>query len=886
MKEKSPREQAAAIQQAELLVNALNGATASMGYWLNAAGRSLPKFYPKGVAVSPFNSLVLGMHTDQKGYKTGLYITFSDAKQRGEAILQQEHGVPFNWYKWGKYENRHDPRDILSREEYQALPEEQQKLYKGVRQREIMTLFNIDQTTLPMVDAEKYQELQQRFGSRADRGYLKNEERQLRSTVKQFVAQIKEHLAPVRKDAAGMAHYDTAKDALYMPEPKQFEHYEDYVQELMRQVASATGHAQRLAREGMVMKGCKAPSEDAVRYERLVAEVASGIKMMELGLPARLSAENLPLVEYWTRELQENPNYIDAIESDVNNALNVIRKAEQGEKTEYATCRTQRQTSEMQERQKPQVDSRESAILVDIIRTGGMSIHERNFSSPEEKQAFLDKFDLGYYERQKNEALERVTDEDAEVVEIAYTEAIAYSAKIAAACKEYLPAEWNTKGSYRIADELKDVPNRPAKEMVVVRDKLTHIADVVLPAGATTGGHVVLSATDKRPFYLTPDEVMPAKERAEQQARVVSNNIPGFSKQQITDALMKQGASHVRFFNKDGLLGYRPDDSYFKNKDVFTAKLANKELQIKATLNVAEAVDKATHVQFDRIQMVRDDNNRWALYLKPQQGEAFSIYPDKEDLNRFFSAVKQDEHQSAQEVRMELAQKYYALGTNHPELRQDLFGTAPADVDLSLIRHVNIFRNKDDKFLCVPQIDGMGKIEAREISRQQWQRLWIAEDMAQYKTRLAATLFADLLKQAQDEKRAASHPESRTETPKPEPEKTERKVDPQKPLMDWDVFEKLKSQHADAIFLFRKHDFYESYKEDADKVAQVLGLDLSEREGNVHVTTFPFHGLDNYLPKLIRSGLRVAICDELPQRAQAARQDAFMEHEQRPARRM
>ena len=349
---------------------------------------------------------------------------------------------------------------------------------------------------------------------------------------------------------------------------------------------------------------------------------------------------------------------------------------------------------------------------------------------------------------------------------------------------------------------------------------------------------------------------------------------------------MKQGASHVRFFNKDGLLGYRPDDSYFKNKDVFTAKLANKELQIKATLNVAEAVDKATHVQFDRIQMVRDDNNRWALYLKPQQGEAFSIYPDKEDLNRFFSAVKQDEHQSAQEVRMELAQKYYALGTNHPELRQDLFGTAPADVDLSLIRHVNIFRNKDDKFLCVPQIDGMGKIEAREISRQQWQRLWIAEDMAQYKTRLAATLFADLLKQAQDEKRAASHPESRTETPKPEPEKTERKVDPQKPLMDWDVFEKLKSQHADAIFLFRKHDFYESYKEDADKVAQVLGLDLSEREGNVHVTTFPFHGLDNYLPKLIRSGLRVAICDELPQRAQAARQDAFMEHEQRPARRM
>lgn len=107
-----------------------------------------------------------------------------------------------------------------------------------------------------------------------------------------------------------MAHFDTAKNTIYMPEPKQFEPYEDYVQELMRQVAGATGHSQRLAREGMVMQGGKAPSEDAVRYERLVAELVSGIKMMELRLPARLADDSLPLVEYWTRELQENPHYI------------------------------------------------------------------------------------------------------------------------------------------------------------------------------------------------------------------------------------------------------------------------------------------------------------------------------------------------------------------------------------------------------------------------------------------------------------------------------------------------------------------------------------------------------------------------------------------------
>ena len=825
MKEKSPREQSAAHQQTALLINALNGAVAGSGYWLNAAGRNLPKFYPKGVAVSPFNSLVLGMHTDQSGYKTGLYTMFSDAKQRGEAILQQEHGVPFNWYKWDKYVNRHNSEDMLSREAYKALPEAQQKLYKGVRQREIMVLFNIDQTTLPMADAEKYRDLQQRFGSRADRGYLQSEERQLRSTVNRFVAQVREHLLPVRK----------------------------------------------------------APSEDAIRYERLVAELASGVKMMELGLPARLANDSLPLVEHWTRELQENPHYIDAIESDVNNALGVIRKAEQGEKVEYATLRTQRQTSEMQERQGPQVDARESAILVDILRTGGMAIDGRNFPSPEARNAFLEKFNLGYYERQKNEALLRVTDEDADVVEIAYTEALAYGAKIATACREYLPTEWNTKGNYRIAEELKSVPDRSTKEMVVVRDRETGIADVVLPAGATTGGHVILSATDRRPFYLTPDEVMPAQERSEQQARVVTNNLPGFSKQQITGALMKQGASYVRFFNKDGLLGYRPDDSYFKDKEVFTAKLTGKELQVQATLDVAEAVDKATNVQFERIQMLRDDNNRWALYLKPVEGEAFSIYPDKEDLNRFFSAVKQNERQSAQGVRMELAQKYYALGTDRPELRQDLFGTASTDVDVSLIKRVNIFRAKDDKFLCVPQIEGMGKIEAREVSRLQWQRIWIAEDMAGYKTQLAATLFADVLKQAQEAKQAKSQVE--TSEVEHGREKEQVKADGAKGQTDWRNFEELKAKHSDAVLLFRCRDFYESYKEDADRMANVLGLDVSERDGGIHVASFPKTALDTYLPKLVRSGVRVGICDELPRKG-VSEMDTPVENEQRPARRM
>lgn len=71
--------------------------------------------------------------------------------------------------------------------------------------------------------------------------------------------------------------------------------------------------------------------------------------MLELGLPARLSDASLKTVDYWCREFKENPCMMDALESDVNNALDVIRKAERGEKIEYATLRNRRQTTTMQE---------------------------------------------------------------------------------------------------------------------------------------------------------------------------------------------------------------------------------------------------------------------------------------------------------------------------------------------------------------------------------------------------------------------------------------------------------------------------------------------------------------------------------------------------------
>lgn len=79
-------------------------------------------------------------------------------------------------------------------------------------------------------------------------------------------------------------------------------------------------------------------------------------------------------------------------------------------------------------------------------------------------------------------------------------------------------------------------------------------------------------------------------------------------------------------------------------------------------------------------------------------------------------------------------------------------------------------------------------------------------------------------------------------------------------------FDSMKSKHPDAILLFRRGDFYETYKQDAEQASKILNITTSIRSisgADTKVTGFPHHALDTYLPKLVRAGMRVAICEQL-----------------------
>ena len=617
--------------------------------------------------------------------------------------------------------------------------------------------------------------------------------------INDFILKTRDNLVAIRLDTTGVAHYDAQKDTAYVPKRENYEHYNDYVNALVEQVVAATGHAQRLNREGMNNRGGKAPSEDAQKRELLVREIATAAKMQEFGLPAKLSEEGMKNIEYWKREFKEDPCLIDAIEKDVNNTLDMIHKAERGEKVE---------------------------------------------------------------KRQLN----------AQDVE---------------APKTIIPKH------YYVADEIKTLPNKDSKEMVIVRDAGSKTADVVLPAGASLA---------------------------------VDNEIPGMNKKRIEHALQKEGFDTVKFYNTDGSLGFHPDDSYFDGKEISVSKLNKWELEDITKLDVTDAVKRSGAIDFDKVLMLKDDEGKWAMYLKPENEKAFSVYPDKADVNKFFTTIQQGNDEANERLRQDMATKYYVMASEKPELKVDLFKSQVSAEELARIERVNIFKtkateNRPSVILCVPTIDGK-RVQAREVSGQQWQRMWLADDKQDYKTHLAASLFADVLrkerteavavgtdkteqeaqadtqeqtknvenheeetKQEQKEEQAATNKKQEEEKRRNSPEQKEKEKQEEtkavaavalSPMLK--QFLDLKSKHPDALLLFRTGDFYETYKEDAEKASKILGITLTkstktkdEQGKPLAMAGFPYHALDSYLPKLIRAGERVAICDQLEAPKQTAK---------------
>ena len=327
MAEENINKKSGAERQAEVLVAALERANKNGGTLLNAGQKAMPQFYDKTLRITPVNALIMAMHSDNGEFKTNSYTMFNETHDRSEAVKKGQKGVPFVWQNLNQYVNKDNAEDKISRAEYNSLADAEKAKYKVNPREDVYTVFNIDQTTMSHVHKEEYAKQVEQFGSNRP-----TDEKLLRMDVNKFIQSMKDNLVPIRKDATGIAHYDSKKDTLHIPAQKDFPSYADYVQEVTRQIVHATGVPQRLGREGLSVDGVKTPSEVQQHMEMLVEELASAHRMLELGMTAKMRPQTVEQLPNIISELKANPTMAQKVLHDVNRTVGMIKKAENGEK--------------------------------------------------------------------------------------------------------------------------------------------------------------------------------------------------------------------------------------------------------------------------------------------------------------------------------------------------------------------------------------------------------------------------------------------------------------------------------------------------------------------------------------------------------------------------
>ena len=327
MAEENINKKTGAERQAEVLVATLERANKNGGTLLNAGQKAMPQFYDKTLRITPVNALIMAMHSDNGEFKTNSYTMFNETHDRSEAVKKGQKGVPFVWQNLNQYVNKDNAEDKISRAEYNSLADAEKAKYKVNPREDVYTVFNIDQTTMSHVHKEEYAKQVEQFGPNRP-----TDEKLLRMDVNKFIQSMKDNLVPIRKDATGIAHYDSKKDTLHIPAQKDFPSYADYVQEVTRQIVHATGVPQRLGREGLSVDGVKAPSEVQQHMEMLVEELASAHRMLELGMTAKMRPQTVEQLPNIISELKADPTMAQKVLHDVNRTIGMIKKAENGEK--------------------------------------------------------------------------------------------------------------------------------------------------------------------------------------------------------------------------------------------------------------------------------------------------------------------------------------------------------------------------------------------------------------------------------------------------------------------------------------------------------------------------------------------------------------------------
>lgn len=733
---------AKALTHAALLVGALSAAKQNEGIWMNKSQKGNAEFINTHTPITAYNNIMMNLNSDANKYKTNVYTYYNPAKENHMPVKQNEKGMEFHWTSWG-YQNAMDKDEVITSKQFDKLPDDEKSFYTKHATRVVQNIYNVEQTTMNANNHDAYVELLKTKGSQLSQNE-KEQKGKYSSIMKQWkelkgkhpdallLFRIGDFYEMYKQDAKRgsevlgitLTKMNGSKDFHLAGFPHQA--LDTYLPKLIR-AGERVAICDQLESKKTVSQGFDAKA--------ILNKAYATAK--EVSKQSGMQYERVMVLQDAKYDSKEDKIVVSGMKGEVGNekmaalykANDIYRAVVAATGTENRLDRSGRNNLLPEDDAKHEQLVRELAAGVMMARQGLPAIlskeNEKLIPYWEREIKENPKL-LGIVERDVNNAVETIDN-------LVAKRKIDYEA-----IRGQLPGKtMENPSKYSISQDLAKLPNIETKEIVVVKDILRKEADVILPAGASLE---------------------------------VNNEVPGMRKDRITIALKKEGIDDVRFYNAGGSLGLNKPNSYFQGKEVTLNNLKQYELVPHHTLDVEKQAAPKKEIIIKNFQAIKDDNGRYAFFIKPENEPSFSVYPAKEHLNTFYNVIKTDKQAI---VHNALAQRYYEMATKHPDTKLDLITPKKVDVDMKLIERPSITSSAQDakQKLIFATINGQ-RVQA-PINKQQWQKMWLAEDMGAYKRALAAVIFEPMLKrgmEGEQSQQAVSESEKVEIKEKPAPE--------------------------------------------------------------------------------------------------------------------
>lgn len=714
---------AKALTHAALLVGALSAAKQNEGIWMNKSQKGNAEFINTHTPITAYNNIMMNLNSDANKYKTNVYTYYNPAKENHMPVKQNEKGMEFHWTSWG-YQNAMDKDEVITSKQFDKLPDDEKSFYTKHATRVMQNIYNVEQTTMNANNHDAYVEILKNKGAQLSQNE-KEQKGKYSSIMKQWKELKGKHPDALLLFRIGDFYEMYKQDAkrgsevLGITLTKMNERKDFHLAGFPHQALDT--YLPKLIRAGERVAIC-----DQLESKKTVSQSFDAKAILnkayatakEVAKQSGMQYERVMVLQDAKYDSKEDKIVVSGMKGEVGNekmaalykANNIYRAVVAATGTENRLDRSGRNNLLPEDDAKHEQLVRELAAGVMMARQGLPAI----LSKENEKL-------IPYWEREikENPKLLGIVERDVNNAVETIDNLVAKRKVDYESIRGQLPGKTMEKPSkYSISQDLAKLPNIETKEIVVVKDILRKEADVILPAGASLE---------------------------------VNNEVPGMRKDRITIALKKEGIDDVRFYNAGGSLGLNKPNSYFQGKEVTLNNLKQYELVPHHTLDVEKQAAPKKEVIIKNFQAIKDDNGRYAFFIKPENEPSFSVYPAKEHLNTFYNVIKTDKQAI---VHNALAQRYYEMATKHPDTKLDLITPKKVDVDMKLIERPSITSSAQDakQKLIFATINGQ-RVQA-PINKQQWQKMWLAEDMGAYKRALAAVIFEPMLKRGMEEEQS------------------------------------------------------------------------------------------------------------------------------------